>query len=48
MKRGTTPVCGSPEQLAAEGVLDMFFNMPGVEFNRKDMSYSISIDKQKR
>ncbi len=45
MRRGMKPVCGSPGELAAAGALDVFFKMPGVDFNREKMSYSISLEK---
>ena len=44
MRRGMKPVCGSPKELAAAGALDVFFNMPEVDFNREKMIYSISLE----
>lgn len=40
LRRGQAPVCGTPNELAAAGALDVFASKAGVEFNRETLTYN--------
>lgn len=44
LHKGETPVAGTPQDLAAAGKLDMFFESAGVTFDRKRLSFQIEPD----
>lgn len=44
LHKGETPVAGTPQDLAAAGKLDMFFESAGVTFDRERLSFQIEPD----
>ena len=44
LHKGEMPVAGTPQDLAAAGKLDMFFESAGVTFDRERLSFQIEPD----
>ncbi len=45
LHQGMKPVCGTPEHLAKNGMLDVFFKTEDVEFHRDTLTYTILPEK---